>query len=79
MLVVLLAAVSPRMLELAALGLGRVALGLAALATVTFGLASLATSGVVAAGIGFVVYAAALHGRAPAWPADAWAYVRALH
>src|SRR5438445_737820 len=41
-LVVLLAAVSPRMLELAALGLGRVALGLAALAAAAFGLVSLA-------------------------------------
>ena len=40
-LVVLLAAVSPRMLELAVVGLGRVALGLGALAAVTFGLASL--------------------------------------
>jgi hypothetical protein len=78
-LVVLLAAVSPRMLELAALGLGRVALGLAALATVTFGLASLATSGAVAAGIGFVVYAAALMTVRPRGLTDAWAYVRALH
>ena len=78
-LIVLLAAVSPRMLELAALGLGRVAFGLAALATVTFGLASLATSGVVAAGIGLVVYAAALMAVRPRGLLDAWAYVRALH
>ena len=61
------------------LGLGRVALGLAALATVTFGLASLATSGAVAAGIGFVVYAAALMTVRPRGLTDAWAYVRALH
>ena len=78
-LLVLLAAVSPRMLELTAVGLGRVALGLAALATVTFGLASLLTSGVVAAAIGFAVYAGALAVARPRGLFDAWAYVRVLH
>jgi hypothetical protein len=78
-LVVLLLAVSRRMLELAAVGLGRVALGLAALATVTFGLASVATSGVAAAGIGFAVYATFLAVVRPRGLRDAWAYVRVLH
>jgi hypothetical protein len=78
-LVVLLAAVSPRMLVLAAAGLGRVALGLAALATAAFGLASLATSGYAAAALGFVVYAAALLVVRPAGLRDAWGYVRLLH
>ncbi len=78
-LVALLAAVSPRMLELAALGLGRVALGLAALAAAAFGLVSLALSGIPAAAAGFALYAAVLAAARPRGLREAWAYVRVLH
>ena len=67
------------MLELAVVGLGRVALGLGALAAVAFGAASLATSGLAAAAIGVVLYAACLAIVRPRGLTDAWAYVRVLH
>jgi peptidoglycan biosynthesis protein MviN/MurJ (putative lipid II flippase) len=78
-LVVLLAAVSPRMLELASLGLGRVALGLAALAAASFWIVSLVVSGVAAAVVGTVLYAAVLLAVRPRGLREAWAYVRVLH
>jgi hypothetical protein len=78
-LVILLAAVSPRMLELASLGLGRVALGLAALAGAAFGLVSLALSGIPAAVVGLALYSAALAAARPRGLREAWAYVRVLH
>jgi peptidoglycan biosynthesis protein MviN/MurJ (putative lipid II flippase) len=78
-LVVLLAAVSPRMLELAALGLGRVALGLGALAAAAFGLVSLALTGIPAAAAGLALYAAVLAAARPRGLREAWAYVRVLH
>jgi peptidoglycan biosynthesis protein MviN/MurJ (putative lipid II flippase) len=78
-LVVLLAAVSRRMLELASLGLGRVAIGLTALAAATFGLVSLALSGIPAAAAGLAIYAAVLGVARPRGLRAAWAYVRVLH
>ena len=78
-LVVLLAAVSPRMLELAALGLGRVALGVAALAAAAFGLMSLALPGIPAAAAGLLLYAGFLLVARPRGLREAWAYVRVLH
>jgi peptidoglycan biosynthesis protein MviN/MurJ (putative lipid II flippase) len=78
-LVVLLVAVSPRLLELASLGLGRVALGLAALAVAAFGLVSLALSGIPAAAAGLALYAAVLLAARPRGLREAWAYVRVLH
>jgi hypothetical protein len=78
-LVVLLAAVSRRMLELASLGLGRVAVGLTALAAATFGLVSLALSGIPAAAAGLAIYAAVLGVARPRGLRAAWAYVRVLH
>ena len=78
-IVVLLAAVSPRMLKLAFVGLGRVALGLGLLAAVTFGLASLVSTGAVAAALGFVAYGAVLLYLRPSGLREAFVYVRALH
>ncbi|MGZ4258269.1 MAG: hypothetical protein ACXVRE_10950, partial [Gaiellaceae bacterium] len=78
-IVVLLAAVSPRMLKLSVVGLGRVALGLGGLATITFGLAALVASGIVAAGIGLVAYALVLVLVRPSGLREALVYVRALH
>jgi len=78
-LIILLVAVSPRMLELASLGLGRVTLGLAALAAAAFGLTSLVVSGLPAAIVGLAVYVAVLAAVRPRGLREAWAYVRVLH
>jgi hypothetical protein len=78
-LVVLLAAVSPRMLELASLGIGRVTVLLSALAAAAFGLGALVLSGIPAAAAGLAVYAAVLTLVRPRGLREAWAYVRVLH
>ncbi len=78
-LVVLLMAVSPRLLELASLGLGRVTLGFAVLTVAAFGLASLALPPVPAAGLGLALYALALAIVRPRGLREAVAYVRVLH
>ena len=78
-LVVLLAAVSPRMLELASLGIGRVTVLLSALAAAAFGLGALVLSGIPAAAAGLAVYAAVLALARPRGLREAWAYVRVLH
>jgi hypothetical protein len=76
---VMMAAMSPRILQLAAAGLGRLALVVVVLATGSFALSNLVLSPVPAAVLGTLVYVGLL------WVAvrrlgldEAWAYVRAL-
>jgi hypothetical protein len=76
---VLMAAVSMRMLELAAAGLARAALVIGALVTASFGLPALVLPSAAAAAAGFVLYAAALYVLRPRGLVEAWHYVRALH
>jgi hypothetical protein len=78
-LVVLLAAVSPHLLEVACIGLVEAALILAALATAAFGLAALALPGIGAAIAGLAIYAGVLVATRPRGLREAWAYVRVLH
>jgi hypothetical protein len=78
-LVILLLSVSPRMLELASLGLGRVSLALAALTAASFGLVSIPLSGIPAAAAGLALYGGALAAARPRGLREAWAYVRVLH
>jgi hypothetical protein len=78
-LVVLLASVSGRMLQLAVLGLGRMAVMQAGLAAIAFGALSLVLGGVPAALAGLALYAALLAALRPRGLRDAWHYVRALH
>jgi hypothetical protein len=78
-LVVLVAAVSPRMLSLAARGVGDATGYLAALGGVAFGAAALLLTGLPAALLGLAVYCAALAVLRPQGLRDAWAYVRVLH
>jgi hypothetical protein len=78
-LVVLLASVSRRMLRVAMLGLGRLAIVQTALAAVAFGVLSFVLDGAVAAGAGLVLYAALLLAVRPHGLREAWHYVRALH
>jgi hypothetical protein len=76
---VLMAAVSVRMLELAAAGLARASLVIAALVTVSFGLPALVLPSALAAVVGVVLYAAVLYILRPRGLRDAWHYVRVLH
>jgi peptidoglycan biosynthesis protein MviN/MurJ (putative lipid II flippase) len=76
---VLLFALSPRVLTLAARGLGRLAVIEASLAAASFGLLALVLGGFPAAGIGLALYGALLALLRPRGLRDAWAYVRALH
>jgi hypothetical protein len=76
---VLMAAVSMRMLELAAAGLARAALVIGLLVTASFGLPALVLPSAAAAAVGFVLYAAALYVLRPRGLVEAWHYVRALH
>jgi peptidoglycan biosynthesis protein MviN/MurJ (putative lipid II flippase) len=78
-LVVLLASVSRRMLRVAMLGLGRLAVVQTALAAAAFGVLSFVLDGAVAAGAGLVLYAALLLAVRPHGLREAWHYVRALH
>jgi peptidoglycan biosynthesis protein MviN/MurJ (putative lipid II flippase) len=78
-LVVLLAAVSPRMLELASVGIGRVTVALSALAAAAFGIGALVLTGIPAAAVGLALYAGVLALARPRGLRDAWAYVRVLH
>jgi peptidoglycan biosynthesis protein MviN/MurJ (putative lipid II flippase) len=76
---VLLALLSPRVLRVAAVGLGRLAVVESALAAVSFGLLGLVVGGIPAAVLGLVVYAALILVWRPRGLREAWAYVRALH
>jgi len=76
---VLLVSLSPRVLTVAALGLGRLAVIEAALAAASFGVLALVIGGIPAAVIGTVVYAALILAWRPRGLREAWAYVRALH
>ena len=78
-LVALTAAVSPRMLALAAAGLGRLAVGVGAVAAASFGVLSLFLGDVPAAAAGLALYAALLAAVRPRGLREAWSYVRALH
>jgi hypothetical protein len=75
----LLLALSPRVLGLAALGLGRLAVIEASLAAASFGLLALVVGGIPAAVIGLLVYASLILAWRPRGLREAWAYVRALH
>ena len=76
---VLLVSLSPRVLTVAALGLGRLAVIEAALAAASFGVLALVIGGIPAAVIGTVVYTALILAWRPRGLREAWAYVRALH
>ena len=78
-ILVLMAAVSRRMLVLAAVGLLRTAAIVATLTLVVFGLPSLVLPSIPAALAGFVLYAGALVVLRPPGLTAAWTYVRALH
>jgi hypothetical protein len=76
---VLLISLSPRVLALAAYGLGRLAVVEAALAAASFGLLALVIGGIPAAVIGLLLYAVLIVAWRPRGLREAWAYVRALH
>ena len=71
--------VSPRMLAVSALGVGRLALRLGFLVGLSFGVLALLVGGVAAAAAGLAVYALLLAAIRPRGLREAWAYVRALH
>jgi hypothetical protein len=75
----LLLSLSPRVLTLAAVGLGRLAIIEAGLAAASFGLLALVLGGIPAAVVGLVVYAVLIVAWRPRGLREAWAYVRALH
>jgi O-antigen/teichoic acid export membrane protein len=75
----LMVTVSPRMLAISALGLGRLAIRLAFVAGLSFGLLALAIGGIPAAAVGLALYALLLAAIRPRGLREAWAYVRALH
>jgi hypothetical protein len=70
---------STRVLTLAAVGLGRLAIIEAGLAAASFGLLALVLGGIPAAVVGLVVYAVLIVAWRPQGLREAWAYVRALH
>jgi hypothetical protein len=77
---VMLAAMSPRILTLAAAGLGRLALVVLVLSTVSFGVVALVLPSIPAAVVGTALYVALLVvGMRRFGLGQAWAYVRALH
>ena len=78
-IVVLLAAVSRRMLMLSAVGLLRTGAVVAAFALVTFGAPALVVHDSIAAAVGLVLYVAAFAALRPRGFAEAWQYVRLLH
>ena len=75
---VLLGSLSPRVLRVAAVGLGRLAVVEAGLAAGSFGLVGLVLGGFPAAAIGLVVYTALILAWRPRGLREAWAYVRTL-
>jgi hypothetical protein len=75
----LMAALSPRMLALTVLGLGRLSLLVGAATALAFGGASLVLSAVPAAAAGLALYAVLLIAMRELGLSDAWQYVRALH
>jgi O-antigen/teichoic acid export membrane protein len=75
----MMVSVSPRMLAISALGLGRLAIRLAVVAGLSFGLLALAIGGIPAAAVGLALYALLLAAIRPRGLREAWAYVRALH
>jgi O-antigen/teichoic acid export membrane protein len=75
----LMAALSPEMLGLTVLGLGRLSLLVGAATALAFGGASLVLSAVPAAAAGLALYALILVAMRQLGLAQAWHYVRALH
>ena len=75
----LMAALAPRMLVLASVGLGRLSLLVGAATALAFGGASLVLSAVPAAAAGLVLYTLLLVAMRELGLAQAWQYVRALH
>jgi O-antigen/teichoic acid export membrane protein len=75
----LMAALAPRMLRLAAVGLARLSLLVGAATALAFGGASLVLSAVPAAAAGLALYALILLAMRQLGLAQAWQYVRALH
>jgi O-antigen/teichoic acid export membrane protein len=71
--------VSPRMLVVSVVGIGRLALRLGAVAAATFGAAAVLFDGLPAAAFGLTLYVLALATLRPRGLREAWAYVRALH
>jgi hypothetical protein len=75
----LMAALAPRMLAVAAVGLGRLSLLVGAATALAFGGASLVLSAAPAAVAGLALYALILAAMRELGLAQAWQYVRALH
>ena len=75
----LMGSLAPRMLVLAALGLGRLSLLVGAATALAFGGASLVLSAVPAAAAGLVLYVLILVALRGLGLAQAWQYVRELH
>jgi O-antigen/teichoic acid export membrane protein len=75
----LMVIVSPRMLAVSALGLGRLAIRLTLVAGLSFGVLALLAGGITAAAVGLALYALLLAAIRPRGLREAWAYVRALH
>ncbi|MDQ3821920.1 MAG: hypothetical protein M3321_01600 [Actinomycetota bacterium] len=75
----LMVTVSPRMLAVSALGVGRLAIRLALVVGLSFGVLALLVGGVAAAAAGLALYALLLAAIRPRGLREAWAYVRALH
>jgi hypothetical protein len=78
-IVVLMAAVSPRMLTLAARGLSRAAIVVVVLAVLSFGIGELLLGDVLGAVVGAVLYVGALAALRPRGLVTAVQYVRGLH
>jgi O-antigen/teichoic acid export membrane protein len=78
-IVVLMAAVSGRMLQRAMIGIAQASLVVAAFATVAFGLPALLLPSAAAAVVGVALYFGALYVLRPRGLLEAWRYVRALH
>lgn len=76
---VLMVTVSPRMLAVSALGVGRLAIRLAFVVGLSFGVLALLVGGIAAAAAGLALYALLLAAIRPRGLREAWAYVRALH
>ena len=75
----LMAALSPRMLALSALGLARLSLLVGTATALAFGGASLVLSAIPAAAAGLAVYALLMVAMRELGLSQAWHYVRALH
>jgi hypothetical protein len=75
----LMATVSPRTLEVALIGLGRLALAVGSAAALAFGPISLALSPVSAAVVGVLVYVLSIYALRSLGLSEAWTYVRGLH